>query len=654
MRVHVSLGSPLSTSRLPALAGRWPFPAGRWPAVASRWRAVASLTPLAVGMGLWASALPGIDTSRMSDLGLISVLPLQVPLAVVLIVASAAWHLRRERLSAPFLALHLAALILVLYGTPTIIEQEPRFAATYIHVGISDYITRTGSVAPGLEARFDWPGFFILASSLTQAIGFKSAMALAGWAPVYLNVMYLAPLALIFRSVTRDIRLVWAGLWLFELANWVGQDYFSPQGLNYFLFLSIVGLVLTYFRTPRPASERLREWFRRRPHGASLLTGAYSLAAPEQIPAAELSPKRQAGIAIVIVIVFSYIAFSHQLTPFFTIAALLALLVFNRITLRGLPILMGVIAVVWVSYMTVPFLSGHVAQLVSEFGQVGGSVGSNVTGRLAGSPEHRFIVLMDMVFSVSLWIAAAIGFLVRFRDGRRDLSMVLLIAAPVPLVAAQAYGGELVLRLYLFTLPFMAFLAAGMVYGRPRALPSKIRTCGVIGVCAAIAMGFLTTRYGNERMDIMTTAEVQGVQELYRIAPPGSLLVSTSGNLPWRAQAFEQYGYLPLDDTILVGTPHDLAVQMWAAKSPNSYLILTTSTEAEAELFSGIPYSEFEAFVGQMRGSTDFRLVYQNADTEIFELLPEAASTSGSIADDATKMGSMGSDGSGYQSKVAP
>ena len=303
---------------------------------------------------------------------------------------------------------------------------------------------------------------------------------------------------------------------------------------------------------------------------------------------------------------------------------------------------MGVIAVVWVSYMTVPFLSGHVAQLVSEFGQVSGSVGSNVTGRLAGSPEHRFIVLMDMVFSVSLWMAAAIGFLVRFHDGRRDLSLVLLIAAPVPLVAAQAYGGELVLRLYLFTLPFMAFLAAGLVYGRPRALPSKLRTCGVVAACVAITLGFLTTRYGNERMDIMTTAEVQGIQEVYRIAPPGSLLVSPSGNLPWRAQAFELYTYLPLADSILIGQPQDLAATMRQVGRPHSYLILTASTEAEAELFSGIPSSDFDAFVDKMLASADFRLAYQNADTKVFELMPETAGRSAAVADDTSATASAG------------
>ncbi|MFI5461740.1 MAG: hypothetical protein ACHRXM_40665, partial [Isosphaerales bacterium] len=307
-------------------------------------RAAATFVPLAVAVGLWATALPSIDMARMTDLGLISVLPAQVPLAVVLVVASGTWHLRRDSLSAPFLTLHLVALVFLLYATTTIVEEQPRFAATYIHVGIAEYITRTGTVAPGLEARFDWPGFFILAAFLSQVSGFRSAMDLAGWAPVYLNLMYLAPLALIFRSITRDMRLVWAGLWLFELTNWIGQDYFSPQGLNYFMFLAIVGLVVTFFRNVKPAYPRLREWARTRRRGSSRLTWVYSLATPEQLPAHELTPRQQAGLVIAIVVVFAFVAFSHQLTPFFTVAALLALIAFNRIGLRGLPILLGVMA----------------------------------------------------------------------------------------------------------------------------------------------------------------------------------------------------------------------------------------------------------------------------------------------------------------------
>ncbi len=646
----------VSVSVTPARDPAWRRALARWRRAIARWRhsalllVAARLVPLVAALGLWVSALPQIDVARMTDMGLTSVLPLQVPLAVVLIVASGAWHLRQRKLSHPFLALHLAALILILYGTTTLVEQQPRFAATYIHVGISEYISRTGMVAPQLEARFDWPGFFILTSMLSQVIGLKSTMDFAGWAPVYLNLLYLAPLSLIFRSITPDPRMVWAGLWLFELTNWVGQDYFSPQGLNYFLFLSIIGLILTYFRTPKPASSRVRDWLARR-RGSSVLVGAYSLITPEQLPPAELPSKRLAGLVVVLVVVFSYVSFSHQLTPFFTVAALLGLVALNRIRLRMMPILLGVIAVVWVSYMTVPFLSGHVAQLVSEFGQLTGSVGANVTGRLAGSPDHRFVVMLDMLFSASLWAMAAIGFLVRWRDGRRDVSMALLIASPVPLVAAQAYGGELVLRLYLFTLPFMAILAAGVVYGRPAQLPSRLRTCAVIAVCAAITMGFFSTRYGNERMDAMTTSEVEGIQQLYEIAPPGSLLMAPNGDLPWRSQAFELYDYTTPSDEILLGTPADLAALMKKASNPRAYLVLTASEEAEAELFSGVSSAQWDEFVDQMRKSPDFRLAFENADTKIFEL---QAAGAGAYAPAATEPASLASDRTAPAAAGAP
>ncbi len=585
---------------------------------------MARFLPLLAGLALWASSLPSIDLAAMNDFGLISVLPVQILLASMLIAASALWHLRSERISGPFLALHLAALILILYGTPTIVEEQPRFATTYIHAGFSEYITRPGKVAPELEARFDWPGFFILASMLLEVSGLASSLDLSGWAPVYFNLAYLLPLALLFRAVTDDQRLVWGGLLVFVLGNWVGQDYYSPQALNYFLFISMVGLVLTYFRVEKPASARVAAWLGKRRRLGRLLLGLYRLAAPEQRPPADLSRIRQCGLIVAIVVVFSFVALSHQLTPFFTVAALLTLVIFNRVAIRSLPILLGVIAVVWVSYMTVPFLSGHVAAMLSEFGQLTGSVGSNVTGRLAGSPDHRLVVLLDMVFSVSIWSIAAAGFFMRFRDGRRDVTLALLIAAPVPLVATQAYGGELVLRLYLFTLPFMAVLAAGLLLGRPAAVPSVLKMAVATVACCAIVVGFWTVRYGNERMDVMTTEEVQGIDQMYRVVEPGSFLLTPSGDLPWRSKAFEKFEYQTQTDAILLGTPAELADLMRMTSRPHAYLVLTASERAEAEMFSGVSTAQWDLFLRQLRASPLFTLAYENRDVIIFKLVEGA------------------------------
>jgi hypothetical protein len=592
------------------------------PATPAAW-AERLLLPL--GLLLWASALPSIDLAAITDLGLISVLPIRVPIALVLILASAAWQIRKPRLRGDVMALHLAALILVIYGTPILIEEETRFAPTYIHVGISEYISRTGTVAPQLEARFDWPGFFILASFLTAAGGLTSAMDLAPLAPIYLNLLYLGPLALVFRSITTDVRLVWAGLYVFELTNWIGQDYFSPQGLNYFLFLTILGLVLTYFRVSQPSSPWLAARLESLTGRRRIVTRLwFSLIAPVQSEPEAASRGQLAAITILMVVIFGFVALSHQLTPFFTVMALLFLVVFNRIAVRALPILMGVIAVTWVSYMTVPFLSGHVALLLSEFGQIGRSVSSNVTNRVAGSADHQTIVMLGMVLSVGLWLCAALGFLLRFRDGRRDLSMALLIAAPVPLVAAQAYGGEMVLRLYLFTAPFMAILAAGAAFRRPTAVPSVLKTGVMVVVASLFAVGLITTRYGNERMDLMTTAEVEGLHEFYTMAPYGSLLITPNGDLPWRDQAFEEFEYRALMDNILLYTPDEMADLLSTGKGPAAYLILTASEEAEAEIFFGLPPERWDHLIADLTASTRFVLVYDNAGLDIFQLIPTA------------------------------
>jgi hypothetical protein len=567
---------------------------------------------------LWAVGLGLTDMGRMTDLGLISVLPPPTIASILLLVGVAVAELRREAPSSRVLASTLVVLVVVLYAIPVILEPVVRMAVTYVHDGFVEYIRRTGTVAPALEARFDWPGFFILAAFLTQTAGLPDSMPLAAWAPVYFNLMYLAPLALIFRSMTADVRLVWAALFGFILTNWIGQDYFSPQALNYFLYLTIIAVFLVWFRSTRPRSDRIAGWLAGRGAAGRLLGRLYDLATPEQSPADPLAPWQQAAIIVSVVVIFAFVAYSHQLTPFFTVAALLGVAAFNRIVLRSLPILLGVMAVAWVSYMTVPFLQGHVVSLLKEVGQLGDTVGSNVTNRLAGSVDHQLVVTVRLIFTLGLWGLAALGAVVRYRDGRRDLTLVILAVAPLPLVAAQAYGGELVLRLYLFTLPFVVFLVAGLVYGRPVAPPSLPRSVLAFACIAAIGFIFLLTRYGNERTDAFTTAEVQSVRELYAMAPPGSLLVAAANDLPWKFRDVEQYDYVPVTDEALVGDITAISDVMSNPRYPATFLILTRSQGNYSEAFNGLPPGAWDTFVAQVTESPKFRLVYQNADAEIY------------------------------------
>lgn len=612
----------------------WARPAARRPAGRGQVGAIARLTAkgrapqlwavapylvLAGVWGLWVVGISQLAINRMNDFGLISVLPPQVFLAVALLTIGAMALLRADRPNTMALACYAVTLVFIIYAIPAMVEQVAHFSVNWVHEGFIEYIRRTGAVAPQLEARFDWPGFFILAAFLAQAGGIGNTVDYANWAPVYFNLLYLLALAVIFRAVTRDPRLVWAGLWIFALGNWIGQDYFSPQGLAYFLDLAILGIVLTWFRVARPHSERIASWFAKRGRAVGPWAArAYDFITPDDEPPRPAHGAQLAALLFVLVTIFAFIAYSHQLTPFFLSGALLGLVIVNRLSARSLPVIFGVMTVAWVSYMTVPFLQGHVASLLSEVGKLGDTVGTNVVQRIQGSRDHQLIVTTRLAFTLAVWGMAALGALVRFRDGHRDVSLIVLALAPVPLVGLQSYGGELVLRLYLFTLPMAAFFMAGLVYGRPVAVPPRLRQ----GIAAVAAMGlifmFFVTRYGNERADLMTSAEVRAVEHLYAIAPPGSLLVAVSNNLPWRFQDFERYTYEPDSDITYFGQIGTIASVLDDPRYASSYFIVTRSQGAFAEVFGGVPPGAWGQFVAEIRASPLFREVYRNSDAEIF------------------------------------
>lgn len=575
---------------------------------------------------LWLSGMAVTDIGQMNDLGLVSVLPPQVYASILLLVGAAFLLLMGRRPANLALSVILVLLVVALYAMPIVLEQVPRMAVTWVHDGFIEYIRRTGTVAPGLEARFDWPGFFILGAFLSTIAGLPDSLSLAAWAPVYFELAYLLPLALIFRALTPDLRLVWAGLFLFELTNWIGQDYFSPQAVNYFLYLVILAAFLTWFRVQHPRSERLAAWLDARGLAGRLIARGYAFLTPDELPARPLSGRQQAAVVAAIIVIFAFVSYSHQLTPFFTVAGVLALALFNRTSLRSLPILMGVMALAWVSYMTVPFLEGHVVSLLKEIGQLGATVSSNVVNRVVGSPEHQFVVTFRLAFTLALWALAALGALVRYRDGRRDATLALLAVAPAPLVGIQAYGGELILRLYLFTLPFVVLFAAGLVFGRPAGRPPLLVGLLALGAVASIAGGFLVTRYGNERTDAFTHAEVAGVQALYAMAPAGSRLVAAAPDLPWKFRDFEKYDYVPVTDEVLIGDLNVIVDLMRDPKYPASFFILTRSEAVYAETFAGVSSTQWDAFVRSVAESPEFTQVFENADSRIFVLTTQTAS----------------------------
>src|SRR5205823_908059 len=157
--------------------------------------------------------------------------------------------------------------------------------------------------------------------------------------------------------------------------------------------------------------------------------------------------------------------------------------------------------------------------LFGHAGQVTYAVDTNVVARLQGSREHVVVVFERLLMTAAIWGFALLGVLGRTRRGHADLTYALLAIAPFPLLLMQSYGGEILLRIYLFPLPPMLFFVAS-VFGNttPGAMSARSAT-SLLLVSLALFAGFLVARYGNERMDHFTSQELDAVNEFYRITP---------------------------------------------------------------------------------------------------------------------------------------
>ena len=89
---------------------------------------------------LYLSSLKNMDIGELTDIGLISILPVPVFIALIVLCGSYLYSALQSEIKPFLLFLHLVVLILILFGTTIWLEESPRFNVTWRHVGIVNYI----------------------------------------------------------------------------------------------------------------------------------------------------------------------------------------------------------------------------------------------------------------------------------------------------------------------------------------------------------------------------------------------------------------------------------------------------------------------------------------------------------------------------------
>ncbi|MFD3574126.1 lipopolysaccharide biosynthesis protein [Streptomyces sp. NPDC058644] len=582
-----------------------------------RRRALFMALLLAFALALyWLPAL-GIteaDLDTMGGLGLISILPAPTLVGAALLVVVFASLLWMERPHKALLLVTLIATVVCLHALPAVLEDEPRFATAWQHLGFMEYIDRTGSAVPDLDARWSWPGFFAAATFVAKACGLSDMTEVIRWWPLAMQLLYLAPMLLLVRSMRAAWRAKWAGLWIFALSGWVGQDYFSPQGFTYLLYLVFVAVLLVWFRAPHVL------WAKRR---------------PGELEVEPVDRRQRAVLLGVLIALFAATVPAHQLTPFVMLGVLAVLVLVGRSELRGLPILFAVLVAVWVGFLAEPYWSGHFDELFGGIGGVGGNVSSSVSGRIeGGSSTHQLVLYARVALAGGVMALACWGWWRRRDHKYTERSLLVLTFVPFLGFGMQSYGGEMALRVFMFALPGAALLAGLALF--PRAgITAKERDRDKVSLAPLAALmaglvlmgGFLVARWGNEAFEQTRAGEVAAMEYVYEHDDPTVRLLWMSDDtvnnvtpaMPWGTRDMEKVQYVPTlapADPVLVSS----LVKALKDAGPNSYLMINKSQTIYLQMDVGYSKTWDSRLITNLDNRQELKKVLTNDDATLYTL----------------------------------
>ncbi|MER5752047.1 polysaccharide biosynthesis C-terminal domain-containing protein [Streptomyces sp. NPDC002088] len=559
------------------------------------------------------------DLDEMGGLGLISVLPLPTLIGAALLIGVFAALLWLGREHKALLLVTLLATVVSLHALPAVIETEPRFATAWQHLGFLDYIDRNGSAVPDLDARWSWPGFFAAATFVLKACGVTDYTELIRWWPLAIQLLYLAPMFLLVRSMRASWRAKWTGIWIFVLSGWVGQDYFSPQGFTYLLYLAFVAILLVWFRAPRVL------WTKRRPGEA------------EVEPA---NHRQQAVLLGVLIGLFAASVPAHQLTPFVMLGVLAVLVLLGRSELRGLPLLFAVIVAAWVGFMAEPYWSGHFDELFGGVGGVGSNVSTSVSGRIqGGSSTHKLVLYTRVLLAGSVMAFACWGWWRRRYHKYRERSLLVLTFVPFLGFGMQSYGGEMALRVFMFALPGAALLAGLALFPRTGITAEerdkdRMSLAPMAALLAGLILmgGFLVARWGNEPFERIRPGEVTAMDYVYAHDDPTVRLLWLSNDtvnnvtpaMPWGAKDMEKVQYVPTlapSDPVLVSG----LVKALKDAGPNSYLMVNRSQVVYLQLDVGYSATWEPRLLENLDQRQELKKVLVNDDVTMYALRKQPA-----------------------------
>lgn len=587
---------------------------------------------LPASLALWALGVKRTNATVLGPYGLPTVLPIVFYAGLALLVVSAGTELARRHLSRWRMSLHTVALVVMLYGTAPLVYSDGRYSWLYKTIGVVQYVNEHGQLNRHIDIYQNWPGFFALAAWFGKVADVASPLGYAKWAQLVFELAALPLLYVIYDALSLAVRQRWLALLLYSASNWIGQDYFSPQALGTLFSLGIMAITIRWLYVNDQSEKR-------RPDEQPDAVRADLTSSPQSLSRAG----RPALLYPTILLVYFVLTFTHELSPYMLAIQIGALVVARRLRPVWLPFALAAIAVGYL-LPRFTFVYSHYGLLNSI-----GNFFSNAAPpsfKVGAVPKSQLLIERCAdALSVSMFGLAIAGAWLRRRSGHNVLALVLLAFSPLILLAIQGYGEEGILRVYLFSLPWTAALAASAlvsksgnhraahkgsaVFHRPQLAHGAVRAPVALGLILAL---FFPAFFGDDSFNRMPQSEVATITSFLQSAPAGpmypaidnaSLADTARYNLyPLRAifGSYSLMGTAPVE-TDIAGVIAANALVSTHGSQP-AYVVISPSMIAYNQAYRVTPVSSFPILLSALAHSSDWTLVVHRAGTMIYELPP--------------------------------
>ncbi|MGY1856577.1 serine/threonine protein kinase [Modestobacter sp. SYSU DS0290] len=566
-----------------------------------------AVVALLAALGLWWTATRWLELDDAGALGVIGVVGWAYVAALVLVALVAARQLLRPVLDGPVLAATAVVLAVVLFAFTNVGDGRAGVSVGWLHVGFIRFITEQQATFAGLDARAYWPGFFGSGAHLVELAGLPDASAFLTLSPAVFNIAAIAPLLVVARCVTRSRRLAWLAVFLYLTANWFQQDYYAPQAVAYLLYLVVLA-VLLWSVTSGGTTPLTGRWYRR-----ALTAWRRRPGLPDGVTAGQALAWEGALLLIAAAVVVS-----HQLTPATLVFALMVFVVTGSTRYRRLWLLVSLLFLGWFSYQATDFWVGHLSTVLGDLGRLNSNLTSAVSARvgLDSDPVYDAMQNMRLGWSVLYALTALLGWwTIRHRPGAPLLAGLTVCAGG--LVLFGSYGGEVVLRSFVFAAPLLASLAALALRGLTRHRgPVAVGVLALFLTAAALAL--TATRGVNIAFERVTSGDLAAARVIAERLQEGQVVGTLQATGALGADRVGESVPLDMSEAGCGMTPLRCAL----VERPD-FIVVSRTQDALGQLREGRPAGWTTEIADELVDRGAYTVVHEGGGATVLAATPE-------------------------------